>query len=63
MEHEARVGSELGGHTISKHVGKSKEYLLDRLKNDPRIKSHVSTFYNLNIAERAITDAMKKINC
>ncbi|WP_225973610.1 RNase A-like domain-containing protein [Taylorella equigenitalis] len=45
---------------MSKHVGKSKEYLLDRLKNDPRIKSHVSTFYNLNIAERAITDAMKK---
>ncbi|CCG18767.1 hypothetical protein KUK_1477 [Taylorella equigenitalis 14/56] len=34
--------------------------MLDRLKNDPRIKSHVSTFYNLNIAEKAITDAMKK---
>ncbi|PMC18320.1 RNase A-like domain-containing protein [Oligella urethralis] len=49
----------MGGHTIAQHVGKTKEELLYRLKTDPRIKTGVSSFTNLDIAEKAISQAIK----
>ncbi len=42
-----------GGHTLAKHVGKSEEYLRERLASEPNLKS-ASTFYTRELAENAI---------
>jgi Bacterial CdiA-CT RNAse A domain len=41
----------LGGHTIERHVGKSENWLQNRLKNDPNIPT-ASTFRNEAAANR-----------
>jgi hypothetical protein len=48
----------VGGHTLSKHVGKSEEFLRNRLAADPDIKS-VSTFYSRELAETSISGLIK----
>lgn len=62
IEHESRTGLRPGGHTIAKHVGKSKEELLQRLKETEARKfrpTAASTFANLDIAEKAVSQALK----
>ncbi|MDD3645733.1 MAG: hypothetical protein PHR19_09430 [Bacteroidales bacterium] len=58
IQHEAIAGSRVGGHTLDKHVGKSKEELLRRLADFPRL-SAAGSFYNLRVAEQAISEALK----
>lgn len=43
-----------GGHTLAKHVGKSEEFLRNRLATEPKLKA-ASTFYNRQVAEEAIS--------
>ena len=45
------------GHTIDKHVGKSKEFLEQRLREDPR-PARMSSYYDEATAEAAISDAL-----
>lgn len=47
-----------GGHTIFKHVGKTIEYLISRFASK---KVNVSsTFYDLEMAEWAVSQALRK---
>jgi len=46
-----------GGHTLEKHVGKSEEFLVDRLAGEPAAQ-HVSTFTDRETAETALTDLL-----
>ncbi len=57
--HEAVAGSRLGGHTISRHIGKSEAELRARLLAQPRIPA-ASTFTSLTIAEVVISKALAK---
>ena len=43
-----------GGHTLAKHVGKSPEFLRNRLATEPWIND-ASTFHNREIAENALS--------
>jgi hypothetical protein len=52
-EHEAAVGSKLGGHAILRHVGKTDAELANRLAITTL--KRVSTFASLQEAERAVT--------
>ncbi len=58
VEHEAVAGSKIGGHTISKHVNKAEKELLHRLATDPRVGPAASSFFNLRVAEQAISEAL-----
>jgi len=53
-EHEAVAGTKAGGHTIALHVGKTPAELFQRFGTKPSLLD-VSSFHNLDIAERAIT--------
>ena len=53
-ENEAR-----GGHVLDKHVGKTDEELLARLKSEPHLRE-VSTFTDEATAERVIKAAIEK---
>ncbi len=55
-ENEAR-----GGHVLDKHVGKTDEELLARLKSEPGIKA-ASTFTDEATAEREIMLTLKERN-
>jgi hypothetical protein len=57
--HEGKAGSRLGGHTILKHVGRTEAQLRQRLIDEPR-RRMVSTFYDLNAAEWAISETIRK---
>lgn len=57
IEHESMTGAKPGGHTIARHVGQTKEQLLERLKN-PRVRK-ASSFNSLRSAESAISSALK----
>lgn len=46
-----------GGHTLAKHVGKSEEFLRNRLATEPHIKA-ASTFYDRQTAETALSTLM-----
>jgi uncharacterized protein YukE len=46
-----------GGHTLAKHVGKSEEYLLNRLATEPELQA-ASTFYDRQSAETALSAFM-----
>ena len=48
----------LGGHTISRHVGKTDQQLFNRLINSPRI-SAASTYPNLPTASTNIQNALR----
>lgn len=56
--HEAAVHGGIGGHTIAKHVGKTREYLEARLRNQPKLQA-ASTFNSIQDAERAINGVMR----
>ncbi|SEJ73150.1 RNase A-like domain-containing protein [Achromobacter sp. NFACC18-2] len=56
--HEAAVNGGLGGHTLAKHVGKTREYLEARLKEQPDLR-RVSTFYSIQDAERGINSVLR----
>lgn len=43
-----------GGHTLAKHVGKSEEFLRNRLATEPWVKA-ASTFYDRQAAEAALS--------
>jgi len=59
-EHEAEVGSRLGGHTMERHVARTDAQLLARVggpgKSGPKA---VSTFADLATAERAISETLR----
>ncbi|OLL28014.1 hypothetical protein BTH42_29965 [Burkholderia sp. SRS-W-2-2016] len=56
--HEAKAAQpSLGGHTLLKHVGKDEAWLRGRLKREPR-RDVVSSFINVEEAQRAISEAM-----
>jgi len=48
-----------GGHTLAKHVGKSEEFLRNRLATEPGL-SAASTFHDREAAERAISEALAR---
>ncbi|SMG59389.1 RNase A-like domain-containing protein [Paraburkholderia susongensis] len=57
--HEAKaLNPRLGGHTLLKHVGKDEAWLRDRLEREPK-RATVSSFTNLEQAERAISETMQ----
>jgi len=56
--HEAKAGSQIGGHTILKHVGRTEAQLRERLRLEPK-KEIVSSFVNLEQAEWAISETMR----
>lgn len=56
--HESTTGSKPGGHTVARHVGKSKNELIQRLTTQPRLTG-AGSFTNIDMAERAITAAMR----
>ncbi|SIT29856.1 RNase A-like domain-containing protein [Achromobacter sp. MFA1 R4] len=51
--HEARVHGGLGGHTLFKHVGKTRAYLEGRLRAEPWLQ-RASTFHSIETAEAAV---------
>lgn len=53
MAHEAA-----GGHTLAKHVGKSEQFLRNRLATEPQIRG-ASTFYDRETAENAISGVLR----
>ncbi|MFV9711397.1 MULTISPECIES: RNase A-like domain-containing protein [unclassified Pantoea] len=57
-EHEAVSSVRAGGHTIAKHVAISDDDLLARLALSPNMHS-VSSYYSVQIAEKAISSALK----
>ncbi len=58
IEHESPTGLKPGGHTLAKHVGLSEQELRERLENNKTI-SRASTFYNQEVAEQVISEALK----
>ncbi|MBB5499541.1 RNase A-like domain-containing protein [Paraburkholderia sp. MM5384-R2] len=58
MEHEAKDGSRIGGHTIEKHVGRTEAQLRERLRLEPK-RDVVSSFRDLPTAEWAISNVME----
>ncbi|GBQ05917.1 hypothetical protein AA15669_0699 [Saccharibacter floricola DSM 15669] len=50
---------DLGGHLIERHVGKSIEYLQERLANTKWDDAVMSTFSDRATAERAISEALE----
>ncbi|ERT14732.1 RNase A-like domain-containing protein [Photorhabdus temperata] len=58
IEHESETGLKPGGHTLAKHVGLSEQELRARLLNNKSI-SRASTFYNQDVAEKVISEALK----
>jgi hypothetical protein len=50
-----------GAHTLAKHVGKSEEFLRNRLATEPHIRG-ASTFYDRQTAENAISGLLEAIN-
>jgi hypothetical protein len=56
--HEAKAGSRIGGHTLLKHVGKTEAQLRERLRLEPK-RTEVSSFFNLEEAEWAISETMR----
>jgi hypothetical protein len=50
MTHEGLAG----GHTLAKHVGKSEQFLRNRLATEPRIRA-ASTFYDRQSAEMTLS--------
>ena len=50
-------GRRPGAHTIKKHVGKTIQQLKLRLADEPRLRRS-SSFSSLDVAERAVSDAI-----
>ncbi|AGU48509.1 hypothetical protein VAPA_1c13960 [Variovorax paradoxus B4] len=58
LRHEGPLNTKIGGHTIREHVGKTEVELFERLVNKPSLPK-VSSFHNLDIAERAISATVR----
>jgi hypothetical protein len=58
IQHETQAGSNLGGHTILKHVGKTETELRARLAAQPGIEA-ASSFASLDRAERLISSGLR----
>ncbi|MCC8404373.1 hypothetical protein LJ655_21235 [Paraburkholderia sp. MMS20-SJTN17] len=58
IDHEAKAGSRIGGHTIEKHVGRTEAQLRERLASETDRKV-ISSFSDLRSAEWAISDLMQ----
>ncbi|NML34090.1 hypothetical protein HHL14_25080 [Paraburkholderia sp. G-4-1-8] len=56
--HEAKNGSQIGGHTLRKHIGRTEAELRERLRLEPQ-REQVSSFTNLERAEWAISEVMR----
>lgn len=56
---ELETNEEQGGHVIAKHIGKSDEELIQRLKEDEGISAS-STFADLETAEWVINQAIRE---
>jgi len=56
--HEGKPGTKIGGHAIREHVGKTEAELFQRLANKPSLPK-VSSFHNLDVAERAISATVR----
>ena len=56
--HEASVLGGAGGHTLAKHVGKTKEFLEARLLAEPYLPA-ASTFHSVAAAEQAVNGLMR----
>ncbi|SIT09783.1 RNase A-like domain-containing protein [Achromobacter sp. MFA1 R4] len=56
--HEASVLGGVGGHTLDKHVGKTRAYLEARLRAEPHLPS-ASTFHSIAAAENAVNGLMR----
>ena len=64
MNHEAAKGSKFGGHALKKHVGKSRQALVDKRargiqSGTYRAGSVSSSFTSQAIAEKALSQAVK----
>lgn len=57
-EHEAMTGGAGGGHTISKHVGKTPDELIARFNAEPKLKSS-SSFRSMSEAESLISKVLR----
>jgi Bacterial CdiA-CT RNAse A domain len=51
--HDLSVDESMGGHTLTRHVGKTDAELLDRLRREPQISS-ASTYVDRATAERVV---------
>jgi hypothetical protein len=58
MDHEAKAGSLIGGHTIAKHVGRTEAQLRARLAAESRIDV-ASSFADIRVAETSISKVMQ----
>jgi len=58
LRHEGPAGTKIGGHAIREHVGKTEVELFQRLANKPSLPK-VSSFHNLDVAERAISATVR----
>jgi hypothetical protein len=59
-EHEAEIGSRIGGHTLAEHVGKTQAQLEARLAlRDNRWMRVASSFKNRRLAEEAVSKAIR----
>jgi len=55
--HNLSVDEAMGGHTLARHIGKTDEELIERLRREPDISS-ASTYTNRETAERVIDAAL-----
>lgn len=62
IQHESVTGNRPGGHAILKHIGKTQGELATRLKsteNMARPPNAISSFTNIDLAEKSVSDALK----
>ncbi|MGB3435014.1 RNase A-like domain-containing protein [Achromobacter sp.] len=57
--HEASILGGVGGHTLAKHVEKTKAFLEARLRAEPRLPA-ASTFHSIAAAEQAVNALMRR---
>ena len=55
--HDLSVDEAMGGHTLARHIGKTDEELIERLRREPDISS-ASTYTDRGTAERVIEAAL-----
>lgn len=48
----------MGGHTLARHVGKTDDELIERLRHEPQISS-ASTYTDREIAEQVVAAALE----
>src|SRR5690349_11721732 len=56
--HDLSTDEAMGGHTLQRHVGKTDEELIERLRREPHISS-ASTYSDRATAERVVAAALE----